>query len=144
MIWQTPPGQTPHPPGQTPPPQETATAADGTHHTGMHFCSGYGLSAESTRTVAEGISYLYCWHVSPYTGNPQSTETRGIGDLGKGALDLMEVLRQVSPAECIGGCMPFIELGVMDLRFPFHISSKRFRLKGYWRLYAFTTHLLNI
>ena len=41
------PGQTPHPtsadtPRQTPPapptPRETATAADGTHPTGMHFC----------------------------------------------------------------------------------------------------------
>ena len=26
------------PPGQTPPPQQTATAADGTHPTGMHSC----------------------------------------------------------------------------------------------------------
>ena len=28
----------PSPPGQTPPPLETATAADGTHPTGMHSC----------------------------------------------------------------------------------------------------------
>ena len=44
----TPPGQTSHPradtpPGQTPqtrqtPPQQMATAADGTHPTGMHSC----------------------------------------------------------------------------------------------------------
>ena len=27
-----------HPPGQTPPPQQTATAVDGTHPTGMHSC----------------------------------------------------------------------------------------------------------
>ena len=35
---QTHPGQAHTPPGQTPPPQETATAADGTHRTGMHSC----------------------------------------------------------------------------------------------------------
>ena len=34
-VWQTPPGQTPS--RQTPPPR-TATAADGTHPTGMHSC----------------------------------------------------------------------------------------------------------
>ena len=38
-VWQTPPGQTPAPPWTgTPPPNETATAADGTHPTGMHSC----------------------------------------------------------------------------------------------------------
>ena len=48
-VWQIPPwadtpGQIPPPPGrhlprQTPaPPQQTATAADGTHSTGMHSC----------------------------------------------------------------------------------------------------------
>ena len=51
-VWQTPPGQTPpagrHPLGRHPPwanthleqshPPETATAADGTHPTGMHSC----------------------------------------------------------------------------------------------------------
>ena len=37
-LGQTPPGQTP--PGQTPPPRkETATAADGTHPTGMPSCN---------------------------------------------------------------------------------------------------------
>ena len=35
---QTPPRQTPPPHGQTPPHQQTATAADGTHPTGMHSC----------------------------------------------------------------------------------------------------------
>ena len=35
-VWQTPPGQTPALPGETP--LETATAADGTHPTGMHSC----------------------------------------------------------------------------------------------------------
>ena len=94
--------------------------------------------------MAEGISYLYCWHVSPYTGNPQSTETRGIGDLGKGTLDLMEVLRQVSPVHCFGDCMPFLDLEVKDLRSSSHINSKRFRLKAERQLYPLTTYHLNI
>ena len=39
--WSTPREQTPprrRPPGSRPPPGETATAADGTHPTGMHSC----------------------------------------------------------------------------------------------------------
>ena len=46
---QTPPGQTPpqaDTPGQTPTP--TATAADGTHPTGMHSCL-YNVTAEGER-----------------------------------------------------------------------------------------------
>ena len=38
---QTPPSR--HPPGQTPPQPKMATAADGTHPTGMHSCSKYGF-----------------------------------------------------------------------------------------------------
>ena len=40
-LGQTPPRQDTHLPGQTPPPQQTATAADGTHPTGMHSCYVY-------------------------------------------------------------------------------------------------------
>ena len=43
LLGRHPPGQTPiapgrHPQGRQPPPQQTATAADGTHPIGMHSC----------------------------------------------------------------------------------------------------------
>ena len=38
VFWQTPSPPGRHPTRQTPPPPKTATAADGTHPTGMHSC----------------------------------------------------------------------------------------------------------
>ena len=56
-----------HPPGQTLPPQQTATAVDGTHPTGMHSCLLYRYNPQTSwkqcnnimlTPITYGITYL--------------------------------------------------------------------------------------
>ena len=60
------------------------------------FISGYGISAESTRTVAEGIAYLYYSSMPAYSGDPETNKTRSIGGFGEGTLDPFEILLKAS------------------------------------------------
>ena len=85
-----------HPPGQTPPPP-TATAADGTHPTGMHFLFTLDFSKNGTRSVpilckrnqvvwnrkipkhtwTFPLFFRRCWHHCPKSLMGSSSSTQG-------------------------------------------------------------------
>ena len=55
-----------HPRKQTPPPRETATAADGTHPTGMHSCYNFNLQGNNTEALVllRRLRKLFKWKVA--------------------------------------------------------------------------------
>ncbi len=63
---------------------------------GHNWCFvGYGLAADSSTTVAEGLAYLYHSYVSAYGSDPEMDNSRSIGNFGKGTEEPMVVLDKV-------------------------------------------------
>ena len=105
----TPPGR--HiPPGQTlPPPQQTATAADGTHPTGMHscevtICSGILLSCHIFYRPQTKFAKVMFSHrcLSVHRGRG-SASRQGVASEGRGSASRRRICIQGERGVCIQG-----------------------------------------